>query len=71
MKKATTTMNKSRGSKEAKGGDSPAQLDARIEELGDWRGDTLLGSELSSSRPTPKWSRSGSGEWFRCGRTPE
>ena len=28
--------------KEAKGGDSPAQLiDARIEELGDWRGETL------------------------------
>ena len=28
-----------------------------------------LGSELSSSRPTPKWSRSGSGEGFRYGRT--
>ena len=36
-------MKKSKsGSKEAKGGDSPSQLiDARIEELGDWRGETL------------------------------
>jgi hypothetical protein len=34
-------MKKS-GSKEGKGGDSPAQLiDARIEELGDWRGEML------------------------------
>ena len=41
MKKATTTMSKS-GSKEGKGGDSPSQLiDARIKELGDWRGETL------------------------------
>src|SRR5438094_9933087 len=30
------------GSKEAKGGASPSQLiDARIKELGDWRGETL------------------------------
>jgi hypothetical protein len=30
------------GSKEGKGGDSPSQqIDARIEELGDWRGETL------------------------------
>ena len=30
------------GSKEAKGGESPSQLiDARIKELGDWRGETL------------------------------
>jgi hypothetical protein len=30
------------GSKEGPGGDSPSQLiDARIKELGDWRGDTL------------------------------
>src|SRR5215468_1562794 len=34
-------MKKS-GSKEGKGGDSPSQLiDARIKELGDWRGETL------------------------------
>ena len=30
------------GSKEGNGGDSPSQLiDARIKELGDWRGETL------------------------------
>ena len=40
MKKATS-MKKS-GSKEAKAGDSPSRhIDARIKELGDWRGETL------------------------------
>jgi hypothetical protein len=36
-------MNKTKsGSKEGKGGDSPSQMiAARIEELGDWRGETL------------------------------
>ena len=39
MKKAT--MKKS-GANEAKGGSSPSQhIDARIKELGDWRGETL------------------------------
>src|SRR5215211_5744549 len=35
-----TTMKKSKsGSKEGNGGDSPSQLiDARVKELGDWRG---------------------------------
>ena len=43
MKKATTTKKKSKaGSTEAKGGGSPSQLiDARIKELGDWRGEML------------------------------
>jgi hypothetical protein len=43
MKKATTSMMKRKsGSKEATGGDSPSRLiDARIKELGDWRGETL------------------------------
>jgi hypothetical protein len=41
-KKATTTMKKGSGSKAAKAGDSPSALiDARIKELGDWRGETL------------------------------
>ena len=41
MKKAATTMKKS-GSKEGKRVDSPSRLiDARIKELGDWRGETL------------------------------
>ena len=41
MKKATTSMKKS-GATEAKGGGSPSRhIDARIKELGDWRGETL------------------------------
>jgi hypothetical protein len=41
MKKATTSMTKS-GASEAKGGSSPSQnIDARIKELGDWRGEML------------------------------
>jgi hypothetical protein len=73
MKKATTTMKKSKsGSKEGKGGDSPSQqIDARIKELSDWRGATLARIRILIKQTTPKWSRSGSGEGFRCGRTPE
>jgi hypothetical protein len=42
MKKATTTVKKKSGSTEGKAGASPSQLiDARIKELGDWRGETL------------------------------
>ena len=43
MKRPTTNMKKTKsGSKQGKGGDSPSQLiDARIKELGDWRGETL------------------------------
>jgi hypothetical protein len=43
MKKATTTLeNRTSGSREGNGGDSPSQLiDARIKELSDWRGETL------------------------------
>jgi len=41
MKKATTSMKKS-GANEAKGGASHSRhIDARIKELGDWRGETL------------------------------
>jgi hypothetical protein len=41
LQKAATIMKKS-GAKEGKGGDSPSRLiDARIKELGDWRGETL------------------------------
>src|SRR5262245_33108419 len=43
MEKATVAMQKTKGSsKEGKGGVSPSRLiDARIKELGDWRGETL------------------------------
>jgi hypothetical protein len=38
----TTTKTRTSGSKEGKGGDAPSRLiDARIKELGDWRGETL------------------------------
>ena len=59
MKKATTTSKKTKTSaKEGKGGASPSPLiDARIKELADWRGETSRASELSSERPTPKWSK--------------
>ena len=41
MKKAATTMKKS-ASKDATGGKPPSQMiDAKIKELGDWRGETL------------------------------
>ena len=41
MKKAATGVKKS-GANEAKGGASPSRyIDARINELGDWRGETL------------------------------
>ena len=41
MKRATTTM-KMNGATDAEGGASPSRLiDARIEDLGDWRGATL------------------------------
>ena len=43
MKKATTaTKKRQSGSEKGKGGGSPSNLiDARIEELSDWRGETL------------------------------
>ena len=41
MKNTTMKIKKS-GTSEAKGGDAPSrQIDARIKELGDWRGETL------------------------------
>ncbi|WP_035722878.1 DUF1801 domain-containing protein [Bradyrhizobium sp. ARR65] len=42
MKKVTTTVKTTKSDKEGKGGDSPSRLiDARIKELGDWRGKML------------------------------
>ena len=42
MKKTTTTKTKAKsGKKMAKSSGAPAQIDARINELGDWRGETL------------------------------
>jgi hypothetical protein len=56
MKKATTTMKKTKsGSKEGKGGGSPSQLiDARIRELSDWRGETLARIRMLIKQADPK-----------------
>ena len=50
-KKATTTMKKSKsGLQEGKGGDPPSrQIDARIKELGDWRG-AILAHRMNPAR---------------------
>src|SRR6476659_4388543 len=56
MKKATTTMKKSKsGSKEEKGRDSPSDLiDARIKALGDWRGQTLARVRMLIKQADPE-----------------
>ena len=56
MTKAATTMTKSKsGSKEGKGGEFPSQLiDARIKELGDWRGETLAGVRTLIKQADPE-----------------
>jgi hypothetical protein len=80
--KAKTTMKKRKSdSKEASGGDSPSQLiDARIEELNDWRGETLarIRALIKQADPgiveewkwrgVPVWSHNGiicTGETYR------
>ena len=73
MKKATATMEKSEsGSKEGEGGDSPSQLiDARIEELGDWRGETLarLRALIKQAEPevVEEWKWRGVPVWYHDG----
>ena len=73
MKKVTTTMKKSKtGATEGNGGHSPSRLiDARIKELGDWRGEMLarVRSLIKEVCPdvveewkwmrSPVWSRDG------------
>src|SRR6266850_8166364 len=56
MKKATPTMKKTKsGSKEGKGGDSPSRLiDARIKELRDWRGKTLVRIRMLIKQADPE-----------------
>jgi hypothetical protein len=73
MRKATTTMKKSKsGSKEGAGGDSPSQLiDARIEELSDWRGETLARVRILIKQADPEaveeWKWRGVPVWSHAG----
>jgi hypothetical protein len=66
MKKRTS------GSKEGKGGDSPSQLiDARIEELGDWRGKMLSRLRILVKQADPEvveeWKWRGVPVWSHNG----
>jgi len=71
LKKVTTPMKKS-GAKQGKAGDSPSQLiDARIKELGDWRGETLarVRSLIREACPdvVEEWKWRGVPVWERDG----
>ena len=60
------------GSKEGKGGDSPSRLiDARIKELGDWRGETLarVRSLIKQADPevAEEWKWRGVPVWSHAG----
>ncbi|ANS29493.1 DUF1801 domain-containing protein [Rhodococcus opacus] len=66
MKKRTS------GSDEGGGGDSPSQLiDARIEELGDWRGETLARIRALVTKADPdiveEWKWRGVPVWSHAG----
>src|ERR1700730_17844728 len=73
MKKATTTVeNRTSGSQERKGGDSPSQLiDARIKDLGDWRGETLARVRNLITQADPEvveeWKWRGVPVWSHAG----
>jgi hypothetical protein len=73
MKKATTTMKKSAsGATEAKSGASPSQLiDARIKELGDWRGEMLARVRMLIKQAVPEvveeWKWRGVPVWEHAG----
>ena len=73
MTKATTTMKKRKsGSKEGQGEDSPSQLiDARIEELSDWRGETLARVRKLIKQADPdvveEWKWRGVPVWSHAG----
>jgi hypothetical protein len=73
MKKAITTMKKTKSSsEEGKGGDSPSQLiDARIKELSDWRGETLARVRILVKEADPEvveeWKWRGVPVWEHAG----
>jgi len=64
-------MNKAKGSREEKGEDSPSQLiDARIEELDDWRGEMLarVRSVIKQADPevVEEWKWRGVPVWYHA-----
>ena len=73
MKKATKTMKQTKsGVEEGKGGDSPSRLiDARIKELGDWRGETLARVRILIKEACPEvveeWKWRGVPVWEHAG----
>ena len=76
MKKATTTKTTKKktksGAKEAKGGASPSRLiDARIKELGDWRGEMLARIRTLIKQADPdvveEWKWRGVPVWEHAG----
>jgi hypothetical protein len=65
-------MKRKSGSQEGKEGSSPSQLiDARIEELGDWRGETLarVRSLIKQADPevVEEWKWRGVPVWYHAG----
>jgi len=71
MKKATPAMKKGSATK-AKGGDSRSRLiDARIKELGDWRGETLARVRALIKQACPdvveEWKWRGGPVWEHAG----
>ncbi|CAH2407379.1 DUF1801 domain-containing protein [Mesorhizobium escarrei] len=71
MTKATTATQKS-GSKEGEGGDTPSQLiDARIDELSDWRGEMLARIRTLIKQADPEvieaWKWRGVPVWEHAG----
>ena len=72
MKKARPMKKSKTGAKDAKGGDSPSRLiDARIKELGDWRGETLARVRRVIKEACPdvveEWKWRGVPVWYHDG----
>jgi hypothetical protein len=72
MKKATATKKTKSSAKAKKASDSPSQLiDARIEELSDWRGETLARIRLLIKQADPEvveeWKWRGVPVWSHAG----
>jgi hypothetical protein len=72
MKTTTSMKKRTSGSKEGKGGESPSQLiDARIKELGDWRGETLARVRTLIKQADPdvveEWKWRGVPVWSHAG----